>query len=597
MFQRFQKNINLDSLSTFHIEGKAALYAEYSSIKELTAISRTPEFIDNEVLNIGEGSNLLFTENFDGLILRSAIKGMVEYHKNESTIYAIVGAGELWRDFVDWAISNNLAGIENLAGIPGTVGAAAVQNIGAYGMEAADTIYNVECFDTLTREVVTFTNAECRFAYRDSIFKNEYKGRYIVTRVSFRLQKSETASNLNYGSLSNLRDELGHEPSLREIADKVIEIRNSKLPDPKIYGNAGSFFKNPVVHRYFYEEFVKSFSSDVPCYPTPDPDFVKISAAWLIDRAGMKGKRSGDAEVWGPQPLVIINRGHADARDVIDLAKDIIDNVRKKFGIVLFPEVNYISSSLKVTVLGSGTSKGIPEVGCKCDVCTSPDIRDKRFRSSVMVESGSLRLLIDVSPDFRMQALREDIYHLDAALITHSHYDHVGGIDDLRPFCAFGKFPVYLRKDVSDDLHRRIDYCFKEQLYPGVPTFEIHEIKNEPFYISGLKITPISVFHGQLPIVGFRIADFAYITDAKTIPPEEMEKLHGLKVLILNALRYKPHFAHLSVDEALAIINEIKPEKAYLTHFNHEIGRHEEIQTRLPDNVYPCYDGQVLIVR
>lgn len=597
MFDKFEYQKDLTALTTFHIPVVASLYAEYSSIKELLALSRTPEFIENETLNIGEGSNLLFTEDYRGLILRSRIMGITRYDKDADTVYAIAGAGEKWIDFVDWTINEGLGGVENLAGIPGTIGAAAVQNIGAYGMEAADTIYRVECFDTFNRSTIVFTNKECRYGYRDSIFKNEGKGRYIVTRVGFRLIKSSLATRLDYGPLKDLEERLGKTPSIKNVAEEVIKIRNGKLPDPKIYGNAGSFFKNPVVHKYFFEEFVKSFDSHVPFYTTDNADFYKISAAWLIDHAGMKSAAIGGAQVWEKQPLVLINKGNATADDIIQLSSKIIDEVREKFGIVLFPEVNFISSTIKVTVLGCGTSKGIPEIGCRCRVCRSSDPRDKRFRSSVLVETQGLRLLIDVSPDFRQQALNAGIFDLDAALITHSHYDHVGGIDDLRPFCAWGKFPIYLQKNVNEDLHKRLDYCFRPHLYPGVPTFEMHEVCSSPFYIKGVKIVPISVLHGQLPILGYRIGDFAYITDAKTIPEEEYEKLKGIKVLILNALRYKEHFAHLSVDEALKVIERIKPEEAYLTHFNHEIGLHTEISAKLPPRVHPCFDGEVIMVK
>lgn len=587
----FQKNVPLANLTTFHIPAKAAIYAEYSSIKELLAISRTPEFCDNEIFNIGEGSNLLFTSDFNGLVLHSAIKGIKRYDKDSDNIFLIAGAGEKWGDVVNFALSENLGGIENLAGIPGSMGAAAVQNIGAYGLEIAQRIHRVECFDTVSRETVSFSAEECGYGYRDSKFKNEWKGRYIVTRVSLKLFNSTIATITEYSPLDKLKGENNRVPTIHEVAAEVIKARDSKLPYPDKYGNAGSFFKNPVVHRYFYDEFVKSFSDNVPYYPTENPDFIKISAAWLIDKAGLKGCTIGDAEVWPSQPLVIVNKGNATAHDVKLLMHKIINEVREKFGIILYPEVNLISTEIKVTVLGSGTSKGVPEVGCRCQTCLSSDSHDKRLRSSVLIETQGIKILIDPSPDFRQQALSMDLYHLDATLITHSHYDHVGGLDDLRPFCARGKFPIFLKEDVNNDIRRRIDYCFKAELYPGVPSFETNVIDNKPFYIKGVKIIPITVYHGKLPILGFRIGDFAYITDAKTIPEVELEKLKGLKVLIINALRHRHHFAHLSIEEAIDIIKEINPEKAYLTHFNHEVGLHSELEKSLPPNIYPCYDG------
>lgn len=589
-----EQNKDLTGLTTFHVPAKADYYASYSSAEELRKISLTQEFLNNEILNLGEGSNILFVNDFHGLVLHSRIKGMVKYQKDEDTIYAIAGAGDNWADFVDWTISENLAGLENLAGIPGTVGAAPVQNIGAYGCEVASVIHHVECFDMISRNTVTFTAEECKFGYRDSIFKKEGKGRYIILRVSFRLDKKEEASNLSYGPLASLKERLGHNPTIREVADEVIAIRNSKLPDPKVIGNAGSFFKNPVVRIYFYKEVMCALDPDIPYYPTNDPYYVKIPAGWLIEKAGLKGYVSGGAMVYPKQCLVITNTGKATGRDVMDVAEHVIDKVRTKFGVTLRPEVNVIDSEIKVTILGSGTSKGIPEVGCFCPVCRSSAPEDKRSRCSALVETRGMKILIDVSPDFRQQALNAGISVLDAALVTHTHYDHVGGFDDLRPFCTNGKFPVYLKKEVNDDLHRRLDYCFKEHRYAGVPSFDMHEIGDAPFLINGLKVIPVTVMHGQLPIVGFRIGDFAYLTDVKTIPEEEMEKLENLDVLVINALRFKDHFAHLTLDEALDLIKKINPKRAFLTHMCHEIGTHSELEKKLPPNVHACYDGMTI---
>lgn len=599
----FEKDKDLTPLTTFRIPAKARLFAEYSSLKELLMISRSDEFINNEVLHIGGGSNLLFTGNFDGLVLHSAMKGIVRYDKNDDTVFAIASAGEKWTDFVEWCIAEGLAGVENLAGIPGEVGASAVQNIGAYGAEAKDVIHNVECFDTVTRKTRVFTNEECRFGYRDSFFKHEGKGRYYVLRVSFRLRKSNLAANLDYAPLQKFADESGRTPTLRELADEVVRIRNRKLPDPEITGSAGSFFKNPVINKYYYQEQMLGFDPDIPCYPVYDRDgnlnehLVKVPAGWLIDHAGLKGFRIGGAEVYPNQCLVIANAGNATAADVKSLARHIVDTVMEKYGVVLHPEVNFIDTDVEVTVLGSGTSKGVPEVACACRVCRSESSLDKRLRASVIVRTHGLDILIDASPDFRQQAIRHNICNIDAALITHSHYDHVGSIDDLRPFCVNGNVPMYVRPDVNNDLHHRLDYCFRQNPYPGVPTFDMHEIGNEPFFIDGLKIIPISVMHGKLPIVGYRIGNFAYITDAKTVEEEEIEKLQGVKVLIVNALRDREHFAHFNIAEALEFIGKVNPEEAYLTHFNHEIGLHTELEQRLPPHVHPCYDGLTLIVR
>lgn len=587
------ENKDITSLTTFGIPVKARYFAEYSSEKELLAISRREEFLNNEVLHIGGGSNLLFLNDFNGLVLHSTIKGIREYRKDDDTVYAIVGAGEKWTDFVEWCLARNLAGVENLAHIPGEVGASAIQNVGAYGVEAKDVIHTVECFDTLSRKTVIFTNEECEFGYRDSLFKHDdVRGRYYVLRVSFKLNPDGKARHLDYGPLRSLEEKLGREPSIREVAEEITEVRKNKLPEPGETGSAGSFFKNPVVSTHFYEKMKEEYP-DMPGYPAGE-GLTKLSAAWLIDHAGMKGYKIGGAEVYKKQPLVIVNAGDATAADVRRLADEVVLRVRSNFYVTLKPEVNFIDTSITVTVLGSGTSKGVPEIGCVCRVCSSEDPHDKRLRASVLVETRGLRLLIDPSPDLREQALRLRLADIDAVLVTHSHYDHVGGFDDLRPFCGNFNLPIYLRKDVDEDLHRRLDYCFREHPYPGVPTFDMHDVGDEPFYINGLKIIPVEVMHGKLPILGYRIGNFAYVTDAKTISDVEKEKLEDLDVLIINSLRDKPHFAHFSYAEAIEMIKELKPKRAYLTHFGHEAGLHTELEARCPENVKPSYDGMVI---
>lgn len=590
-----QHDIELTHLTTFAIPAKARLYAEYPSERHLEKLSRTEEFINNEVLHIGAGSNLLFVNDFDGLVLHSGIRGMVRYDKSSDCVYAIAGAGEKMDDFIVWAIEQGLGGLENLSGIPGEVGAAAVQNVGAYGVEASDRIFAVECFDTETRKTVRLTREECRFGYRDSLFKHEGKGRYIVLRVSFRLDPEGKPQSLSYGPLREFADK-HPEADLQMVREEILRIRNSKLPDPKVLGNAGSFFKNPVISEYYFKEEVLRRRSDVPSYPA-GPGMVKVPAGWLIEHAGMKGATIGGAQVYPKQCLVITNTGKATAADVVELSNLVRARVREEFGIALSPEVNFIDTTELITVLGSGTSKGIPEVSCNCHVCTSQDPHDKRRRASVLVSTHGMNILIDVSPDFRSQALDMNLENIDAVLLTHSHYDHVGGMDDLRPFCTFGNMPIYLRKDVNDDLHRRLDYCFRESPYPGVPSFEMHEIDNQPFYINGLKIEPVSVDHGKLPIVGYRIGRFAYITDASHIPEREMEKLENLDTLIINALRYRPHFAHFNVEQALEVIKEVKPERAYLTHICHEMGRHADVAPSLPENVELAYDGLQILIK
>lgn len=591
----FEKNKNLKHLTTFGIDAKAALYITFETEEKLRAISLSREFMDNDFFVLGGGSNVLFNGDFPGLILHSQIKGIKKYQKDENTVFAIAGAGENWSDFVDWTIQEGMAGLENLSGIPGSVGASPVQNIGAYGVEAGDLIHKVECFDLITKQVITLSARECKFGYRDSFFKNEGKNRYVVLRVSFRLKISDEATNFDYGPLKNLKDKLGRTPTVKEVAQEIICIRNSKLPDPSSIGSAGSFFKNPVVRIFFYKEVMSSLYPDIPFYETADPYFVKIPAGWLIEKAGLKGFTIGGAEVYPKQCLVIANKGDATSADVIEVAEHVKNTVLSKFGVTLMPEVNIIDTSIKVTILGSGTSKGIPEIGCHCPVCRSESSKDKRTRCSALVDTMGVRLLIDISPDFRAQALKAGITYLDAALITHTHYDHVGGFDDIRPLCVGKEFPVYLRKEVNDDLHRRLDYCFKDTVYPGVPRFDMNEIDDSPFMIKGVRIIPIKVMHGQLPIIGFRIGDFAYITDAKTIEEEEKDKLKNLDVLVVNGLRFKDHFAHFTISEAIDLIHELKPQRAYLTHLCHEVGKHSDLEEKLPENVFACYDGLEII--
>ncbi len=596
MKELIRKDVDITAMTTFGIPVKARYFAEYSSLAELQAIMRTPEYQQNEALHIGGGSNLLFVNNFDGIVLHSRIKGIKEYRKNDDTIYIIAGAGEKWSDLVDYCVGRGYAGMENMAGIPGEAGASAIQNVGAYGVEAKDVIFSVECYDRLSHRVVRFTNDECKFAYRDSIFKHEARGRYFVLRVSYRLTPSPVASTLEYGPLRSLGDTLGHRPTLREVRDEVIRLRDSKLPDPSVIGSAGSFFKNPVMPRGYFEKTVAPlWPEEIPHYDLPG-DMVKVPAGWLIEHAGLKGKRIGGAEVYPKQCLVIANTGNASAASVTGLCDLIRKTVHRRFRILLHPEVNFIDTSVHIEVLGSGTSRGVPEPACPCDVCTSSDPKDKRLRASVLVRTHGLNILIDASPDLRTQLIRSQITDIDATLITHQHYDHVGGLDDLRAFCLDKDMPLYASAAVAADLRKRLDYAFRPHPYPGVPVFDVHEIGDHTFYIDGLAVTPIAVKHASLPILGFRIGRFAYITDAKTIEESELEKLTDLDVLIVNALRFEPHFSHFDVQEALALIERVKPRQAWLTHICHDMGRHEDVAPRLPENVHLAYDGLKILI-
>lgn len=251
---------------------------------------------------------------------------------------------------------------------------------------------------------------------------------------------------------------------------------------------------------------------------------------------------------------------------------------------------------IKLTFLGTGTSQGVPVIACECAVCASSDPRDKRLRVSVLIEVGGKNIVIDSGPDFRYQMLRAGVKKLDAILFTHEHKDHIAGLDDIRAFNYRMKqdMDVYATEAVEYALKREFHYIFDEDPYPGVPQVNMHRIENTPFEVQGLEVTPVQVMHYLMPVLGFRLGGLAYVTDAKTISDQEKEKLKGLDVLILNALRMKPHISHLNLDEALEWIAELKPKRAYLTHISHLMGSHEEVSKALPACVFLGYDGQKL---
>ncbi len=251
---------------------------------------------------------------------------------------------------------------------------------------------------------------------------------------------------------------------------------------------------------------------------------------------------------------------------------------------------------MEIEFLGTGTSTGIPQIGCGCEVCRSTDSHDKRLRTSAIVcTDDGKEILIDCGPDFRTQILRAKHKSPCALLVTHSHYDHVGGIDDLRPYCIKGKFPIYARKDVLHDIHVRLPYCFVPHPYPGVPSFDMIPIDDAPFYISNTKIEPLPIWHYQLLITGFSIGgNTAYITDAKHIDDEVIDRLCGIRTLIINSLRIKNHISHMSLHETLEVIDRIAPEQAYLIHMSHDMGRESEASKLLPPNVHFAHDGMII---
>lgn len=246
---------------------------------------------------------------------------------------------------------------------------------------------------------------------------------------------------------------------------------------------------------------------------------------------------------------------------------------------------------MEIIFLGTGTSTGVPEIGCQCEVCTSLDPRDQRLRASIAIEIEGKRLLIDCGPDFRWQMITHHLYHLDGVLLTHEHYDHVGGLDDLRPFGREKKVDIYAESIVAEAIQTRLPYVFQDHKYPGVPNLVLHTIENKPFEVDGIPIIPIRLMHARLPILGYRIGNMAYLTDVKYIPEEEFAKLDKLEVLIIDALRKKPHPSHTSLDEALAYTARIQPKETYLTHMSHRIGLHALIEKELPPHVHYAYDG------
>jgi phosphoribosyl 1,2-cyclic phosphate phosphodiesterase len=251
---------------------------------------------------------------------------------------------------------------------------------------------------------------------------------------------------------------------------------------------------------------------------------------------------------------------------------------------------------LRVTFLGTGTSSGVPMIGCDCEVCLSPDPMDRRLRSSVMIESEGMRIVIDTGPDFRYQMLRTGIRQLDAILFTHPHKDHIAGLDDVRAFNFFSgrAMPLYANELTEEALRREYHYAFAKARYPGVPELDINRIDTEPFRIGSLTIIPILVWHLKMPVLGFRIGDFTYITDANRIDDESLNKIRGSRVVVLNALRKTPHISHFTLDEAVSLVKQLGIPKAWFTHISHQLGTHSSVSPALPEGIALAYDGLVV---
>ncbi|MDR1371223.1 MAG: UDP-N-acetylmuramate dehydrogenase [Dysgonamonadaceae bacterium] len=335
---KIYENYSLKKHNTFHLDVKTRWFVEYESEKDLQALLSDEFFFSQTFLHIGRGSNLLFLDDFNGIIIHSAIQSTEVISEDENSVCVKVGSGVVWDDFVACCVEKGWAGVENLSLIPGEVGASAVQNIGAYGTEAGDCIIEVHAYSLETGEKNLFSNADCKFAYRKSFFKTEpNRGMYFVSHVVFQLSK-KAVFNLEYGNLKELLK--GKEINLKTVREAVIAVRESKLPDPEQIGNAGSFFMNPYICMDHFKSIQRQYPN-IPFYPVND-EVVKIPAAWLIDRCGLKGKTLGGAAVHEKQPLVLINKNGATGDEIARLAEEVRETVRKKFTIELQPEVNYI---------------------------------------------------------------------------------------------------------------------------------------------------------------------------------------------------------------------------------------------------------------
>lgn len=332
------ENIDLKPFNTFGIHAIARKFATFSSVEELTKLLKLNA--GDPILILGGGSNILFTQDFDGLVLRNEIKGFQVMEENAEFAIVQSGAGEIWHKFVLKCIDLGYGGIENLSLIPGSVGASPMQNIGAYGVEIKDVFEQLEAYHIPSGEVHTFTNESCAFGYRESIFKREKKNQYVILSVSYRLKKTHTV-NTNYGVIEAQLREMGvQEPTIKNVSDAVIAIRSSKLPDPSKIGNAGSFFKNPVVDTYLLEQIQEKYA-DVPHYPSGEGK-VKLAAGWLIEKAGWKGKTFDGFGVHKNQALVLVNYGESKGQSILQLSTDIIEDVNRKFGVKLECEVNIL---------------------------------------------------------------------------------------------------------------------------------------------------------------------------------------------------------------------------------------------------------------
>ena len=331
------KNFNLKPYNTFGIEAFAKEFVSVTTLEELkNTLQQTSDFFI-----LGGGSNLLLTHNIEKLVIHNQLKGIEIVQQNDDFVWVKAQAGENWHEFVLYCIENNFGGIENLSLIPGNVGTTPVQNIGAYGVEIKDALFSCEALNIKTLEIEVFSNSACEFEYRESVFKNKFKNQYIITSVTFQLTKINHQIKTNYGAISDELAQKGiQNPSIKDVSDTVIAIRSSKLPNPKELGNSGSFFKNPIISIEKYKYLVEKFP-EMPHYQVNEHE-VKVPAGWLIEQAGFKGKRFGDAGVHAKQALVLVNYGTATGQEILELSKNIQKTVFETYEIEIEAEVNIL---------------------------------------------------------------------------------------------------------------------------------------------------------------------------------------------------------------------------------------------------------------
>lgn len=336
----FISNYSLKSLNTFGIEASSKLFVSVNSVNQIKELIESYQFKSNTHLILGGGSNLLLTKNFDGLTIKNELLGIEVINENDSHVFVKCSAGVVWHELVMWCINKNYGGIENLALIPGCTGASPMQNIGAYGVEIKDTFYELEAIELATGNLSVFTKSDCDFGYRESVFKRKLKNQFIITSVTFELSKTPSF-HLDYGAIKQELDLMQiNEVNIKTIAQAIINIRSSKLPNPKEIGNAGSFFKNPEVNEETYLRLKKEYQNLVS-YPLENKNY-KLAAGWLIEQSGLKGYRDGDAGVHKLQALVLVNYGNATGNQIFDLSSHVLQTVKNKFGVILEREVNII---------------------------------------------------------------------------------------------------------------------------------------------------------------------------------------------------------------------------------------------------------------